>query len=222
MFMTSLWDSWGITITLETISGKIRDQMYCTYSHLGPLNISALESYICRRQEVEMLWENRVLHLEPSEDRKILPLLILQSSHQWEHFRLYTLLLMLDDSFALKSIALRFETDEAQEPAETIGKHDFCHAQICRLINARTHALTPSWLPDSQPSIPLDADDQVTLVLCMLVSLYGGKYVVDKVSKLGNSNLIEHMKKLRAPPASPLDNRQMNRNRTFGCFAQRF
>lgn len=185
----------------DRIGGRleiIRDQMYRQYSHLGPLTIPALESYICLQQEVEMLSDNRVLHLEPSEDNRILPLLILQSKDGWVHLSLYTLLLMLDEDSELKSVALRFETDESQAPTAIVGKHDFCHAQFCRRINARTHALTPGWLPDSQPSIPLDADDQVTLVLCMLVSLYGGRYVVDRVTKLGNKNLLEHMKKLRA------------------------
>lgn len=189
--------------------GNIRDQMYSEYYHLGPLTNSALKSYLCDkdRPEGEMLRDHRVLYLEPSVDKKILPVVTLDSSREWVNFRLYALLLMLDEGFELKSIALRFETDEAQEPTQTKGRHDFCHAQICRSIGNRTQALTPSWLPDSQPSIPLDADDQVTLVLCMLVSLYGGKRVVDRVYKLGNKNLIEHMKKLRAlqPPPSTTD-----------------
>ena len=81
---------------------------------------------------------------------------------------------MLNEESELKSLAMRFETDEGEHQSDgEIGSHDFCHAQLCRAITRRIPALTPSWLPDSQPSIPLDAEDQVSLVLCMLTSLYG-------------------------------------------------
>ena len=106
---------------------------------------------------------------------------------------------MLDDNSALQALAIRFETDEGgRKPEEKIGAHDFCHAQLCNGINGRTQGSTPTWLPDSQPSFPLDADDQVGLVICMLTALYGGAHVLRKFGAAGDTQLRQHLMKVRA------------------------
>ena len=139
------------------------------------------------------------LYLEPPKNRRMLPLVTLQSSDKWVHFRIYALLAMLDDKDEFRSLAMRFETDEGAIPATgKIGSHDFCHAQFCRSISGRVQALTPQWMPESQPSFPLDAEDHLGLVLCALVSLYGGRHVAEKVKSLGNKNLVNHLKCIRA------------------------
>ena len=142
------------------------------------------------------------LDFEPTEDKRILPLVTMQSSQGWLHLSIYTLLTMLDDHDVLRSLAVRFETSEG-DPDDNLGKHDFLHAQLCNYIynsdgRIIAKAKTPDWLPTSQPSFPLDADNQVGLVLCMLTSLYGGAHVLNKFSAAGDNKLREHLGRVRA------------------------
>ena len=131
--------------------------------------------------DLNMMEQNHYVILEPTESKDILPFVTLHSSGDWDNFRIYALLATLDDNSNLQSLAIRFETDEGGRRQESkLGMHDFCHAQLCKVIKGRVKASTPPWLPDSQPSIPLDAGNQASLVLCMLVSLYGGKCVAKR------------------------------------------
>ena len=176
----------------------LRDEMYRIYRP-GYVNPQGLHKLLNRNPDIGMRNEHLFLFLEPIEDKNILPLLTLESSSEWIHFRIYVLLTMLDECAALQAMAIRFETDEGvPQPDGTPGSHDFCHAQLCRCINGNTLATTPSWIPESQPSIPLDADDQVGLVLCMLTSLYGARHVLKRLDRARDRDLREHAKKVRA------------------------
>ena len=60
------------------------------------------------------------------------------------------------------------------------GIHDFHHAQLIRKfgqgkLDNKLQIDCPIWIPQSQPSFPLPAECPVTLLLCMLVTLYGRK-----------------------------------------------
>ena len=186
--------------------GALRDKVYEKYRPI-PVDTRALRSELSKSAEVEMREQNRFLHLEPIKGKNMLPIVTMQSTDQWCHFRIYALLTMLDNCSALQSLAIRFETDEGDAQQECgIGSHDFCHAQLCKCITRDVEASTPDWLPDSQPSIPLDADNQVGLVLCMLTSLYGGGYVLRKLSVGRDRNLQKHLRRVRAlRPPCPSD-----------------
>ena len=61
------------------------------------------------------------------------------------------------------------------------GIHDFHHAQLIRKfgqekLDNKLQIDCPIWLPQSQPSFPLPAKCPVTLLLCLIVTLYGRKY----------------------------------------------
>ena len=192
----------GFLSPYEKMEGRLamlRDEVYSKYCQLSPVDANGLNSILRNPAAVEMRDKNLVLYLEPLENKQILPLVTLHSSEDWVHFSIYALLTMLNEESELKSLAMRFETDEGEHQSDgEVGAHDFCHAQLCRAITSRMQALTPSWLPDSQPSIPVDAEDQVSLVLCMLTSLYGGRHVVKKVSATGTRDLDKHLKAVRA------------------------
>ncbi len=166
-------------------------------------NCSAIMSHygVC---DVEWTTQHRFLFLEPIKDEDILPFLTLQSSDNWRQFRIYALLALSDDKSKHQSLAIRFETPEGEYIEDSKrGKHDFFHAQLCKNIfdSSRivvAQATTPEWLPTSQPSFPLDADNQVSLVLCMLTSLYGGRYVLSKFPATGDKNIQEYIQKVRA------------------------
>ena len=184
----------------------LRDKVYETYQP-NFVDADTLHTKLCRDNDVEMRDQHLFLYFNPIESKKIVPLVTLQSSGKWDHFRIYTLLTMLDEKSELKALALRFETDEGGRRQEgEIGSHDFCHAQLCNSIGRRIRASTPPWFPDSQPSIPLDADNQVSLVLCMLTSLYGGAYVRRRFNASDGKGLQKHLNKVRALRASTTTN----------------
>ena len=175
----------------------LRDKVYRVYRP-NHVDADGLRGLARGSSELGLRDQHRFLFLEPVIDKTILPLLTLETSDQWVHFRVYVLLTMLDQCAALQALAIRFETDEGgPNPVGMPGSHDFCHAQFCRNINGTTPS-TISWLPESQPSFPLDAEDQVGLVLCMLTSLYGGRHVFERLQTTGDSAIRQHLEKVRA------------------------
>ncbi len=77
-------------------------------------------------------------------------------------------LLCLDES-RLKAIGFRLEEWKT---------HQFYHAQFISDLgpsDVANQLLCPEWIPDSQPSFPVPADCPVSLILCLLLTLYGLK-----------------------------------------------
>ncbi len=178
----------------------LHEKTYKEYHELAlPVDIMQLKRNFDNNKEVDMMERNMFLYLEPTKSKSILPLVTIQSSNKWCHFRIYALLTMLDRDSNLQSLAIRYETDEGDgQIGSATGAHDFCHAQLCRYITGKVPASTPAWLPESQPSFPLDAEDQIGLVVCMLTSIYGGAHVLRKLSASGDRDLRKHMRKVRA------------------------
>ena len=78
-----------------------------------------------------------------------------------------------DDSSSTNDQNLR--TDNA------CGIHDFHHAQLIRTLGQsklddKLKIDCPVWIPQSQPSFPLPVECPVTLLLCVIITLYGRKY----------------------------------------------
>ncbi len=176
----------------------LREQVNEKYRPI-PVDVYGLNGLFGGSLELGLRDQHRFLFLEPVPDTTILPLVTLETSNRWVNFRAYVLLTMLDQCAALQALAIRFETDEGvPQTTGKRGSHDFCHAQLCRYINDTTRATTPRWLPESQPSFPLDAEDQIGLVLCMLTTIYGGRHVVERINTTGDRALRRHLKKVRA------------------------
>lgn len=87
------------------------------------------------------------------------------------------------------------EEDEGDERDEA-GRHDFCHAQLIRSLGYGPRVECPSWLPETQPSFPLTADGPVTLVLCLLLSLYGKRYCWNFYTEHQIFDLKSHLNRL--------------------------
>ena len=188
----------GIAHILNGNLAYLRDQVYCAYRPEA-VEPRSLTGMFGAKQEIGLRDQNRFLYLVPTEDERILPFVTLHSDDKWRHFKVYVLLSMLDEKSRLKALVMRFETDEGdRNPSGKIGSHDFCHAQFCESINGIIQASTPSWMPTSQPSIPLDADNQISLVLCMLVSVYGGAFVKSRIDSAGIGGIQKHLDKVRA------------------------
>lgn len=88
-----------------------------------------------------------------------------------------------------KAIGYRYESGD--------GKHNYCHIQHIRYFNDDYQLPTEGWIPDSSPTIPIDAGGPVGLLLCVLGSLYGTKYVDQLAGKVDLRRVrhsIEHMR----------------------------
>lgn len=162
------------------------------------MDADQFRSFLCKYSEVRMRDDSHYLLLEQTKDKKIWPLVTMHSAGKWVNFRIYTLLTTLDENSDIQALSIRFETDEGGHQSKGDGSHDFCHAQFCNSISNRVCATTPKWLPESQPSIPVDAEDQISLVLCMLISLYGGAHVRRRINDSGDRNILKHLKSVRA------------------------
>ncbi len=87
------------------------------------------------------------------------------------------------DDAKLRGICFRMESPYVEEgenasndDEEKIGRHDFYHAQLLERFRWGSAIEFPDWLPCSQPSFPLTATCPITLMLCLLLTLYGKKY----------------------------------------------
>lgn len=158
---------------------------------VSTLRPDQLPTIVGKPNNVRMLRSNQYLLLEPTKKDYMLPLVTLHSCEEWIHFRVYTMLTKRHGAKGVESVALRFETNEGS------GAHDYCHAQMCRSIGKHS-ATNSSWLPQSEPAFPLDAGDQVSLVLCLLTSLYGGRIVLSRLKGANIDGIDTHLKHVRA------------------------
>ena len=89
-----------------------------------------------------------------------------------------------DENQIPSGIGFRLETPEIMnQPDATTnneGIHDFHHAQLIKKfgkkkLDRKLQIKCPNWLPESQPSFPLPAKCPVSLLFCLIVTLYGRK-----------------------------------------------
>lgn len=142
----------------------------------------------------------KVIYLPPLEkDPNCVPILSLyfKLKETRSIAKLRVLLICLDENrkpHGIYGIGFRMETPEkvnqsvnssvnsqSENTVDNNGSHDFHHAQLIRKfgqskLDDKLQIDCPIWLPQSQPSFPLPAECPVTLLLCLLVTLYGRKY----------------------------------------------
>lgn len=71
----------------------------------------------------------------------------------------------------LHAFGLRFETPESND------NHKYYHAQLIKPPSGFTSSGgSQRWLPETQPCLVLHAEDEISLLACLLVSLYGLEY----------------------------------------------
>ena len=133
--------------------------------------------------KVNFFNENKVLYLPPlrkdAEDAEFVPIFSLccnlSKDQSVARFRVILVSLDENDKTKLNGIGFRMETPDGT------GIHDFHHAQLIQQFSPKQfddklRAQCPCWLPESQPSFPLPADCPVTLLLCIIITLYGWEY----------------------------------------------
>lgn len=126
----------------------------------------------------------QVLYLPPLEKNpRCVPILSLycKLNDRQSIARFRVMLVRLDKKGKPYGIGFRLETPHSQDQdvdTASEGMHDFHHAQLIRRfrqedLDSELQIDCPIWLPDSQPSFPLPANCPVTLLLCLIVTLYG-------------------------------------------------
>lgn len=106
-----------------------------------------------------------------------------------------------DDSYAT---GWRFESPEMPGDDGNPSTHGFYHAQPGHSVRTLTgdHPLpVPERLiPVGQPTLPLDARDEVDLLVCLLVSIYGLTEAQALISNIQDTCLIDRLATLTCVP----------------------
>jgi hypothetical protein len=93
------------------------------------------------------------------------------------------MLLKLNEGERPDCIGFRFEGSEAEDGEEC--DHNYWHMQLVSKIKTKIGNRFPvskNWLPTGIPCIPIKTQCPVSLLLCLLVSLYGPdifSYLID-------------------------------------------
>lgn len=187
---------------LRLLEGR-SDQMVNAFNAMlpawPPVEEKEMEHLFSHPARVDIHLHRRALYLPPmNEEPDFLPLLTLECC--------------LDDESDTMKLRVMFvhcgEDDERHCIGFRMEKgtsiHSYFHAQL--IVNlegvanpADSHLRCPCRIPLEQPAIPLKAEDAVTLVLCLLVSLYGVKYCWDLVTKYHVSELTRYLKGFGVP-----------------------
>lgn len=176
----------------------VHQQVYQTYAAFPEKQLGKLLS---AELEFDSASQNRYLFLEPIDKGTIVPMLSFAYNFQRTNAELrLQVALFVPNGRTVAAIGCRFE------PSEGRGIHDYFHAQMFRQFKGRAAGpclpCCPPWLPISRPAFPLKADDAVTLLISMLISLYGIDFAQDlRQASFGNA-LKPYMEKL-CPTAAP-------------------
>lgn len=135
--------------------------------------------------EVNFSKRKAILFLPPLEkDGDFVPILNMECEvgETINSMSLYVLLVQeREEGKKPRGLAFRFESPENEhyEEESNEGLHDFYHVQFIKGFEYGPEFEIPQWVPMSQPSFPLLADDPLTLVFALLMTLYGKKYCWD-------------------------------------------
>jgi hypothetical protein len=157
---------------------------------LIPFSEAQLEGLLLKKLEFDSLQMNRYLFLEPiDEGASIVPVLSFGYSFQRSKAELrLRLALFVPHDNDLAAIGFRFE------PPEGPGTHNYYHAQMFREFHGGGAGpclpSCPPWLPTSRPAFHLKADDPVTLLISMVISLYG----IDRVQEFRQATFANDLK----------------------------
>lgn len=187
---------------------KIYQDISLVFNSVG--SREALEKFLPSESKVQSAFPPKTfLYLDPvTRDRIMVPALWIKCDfgRSIPEVRL-RLGFFLEHEGEVKAFGYRFEAPEGLGPKGE-GRHHYYHAQFINRF--QDEILLPpqefhDWFPTSQPAFPLDADDPVKLVLCLLISLYG----LDDVGKLMKNSGLEnrlnkYLKEMRFWPVEPI------------------
>ena len=173
----------------QNLSSPALETYQTASKKLHPITLPDIKN-LFKTGEVNSSQWGKVLYLPPLEkDDYFVPILSLKcklyETPSIAQFRV--MLICLEENQTTDEfygIGFRMETPSSMYqdscPNDNNGIHDFYHAQLVRKLDSKLknklQITCPNWIPDSQPSFPLPADCPVTLLLCLIVTLYGKNY----------------------------------------------
>ena len=172
------------------------DQAMKTYNSIInkwiPITIREIESLFSKSKQDFSKW-GKVLYLPPlKKDAHFVPVLSLDCKwNQTPYSARFKVMLVSSvcrcnctkQNQKPYGIGFRLETPESVNQTVStskVGIHDFHHAQLIKKFGKKKLDRSlqidcPSWLPESQPSFPLPAKCPVSLLFCVIATLYGKK-----------------------------------------------
>ena len=182
-----------------------------------PITLKEIESLFTKSQQDFSKW-GKVLYLPPlKKDAHFVPVLSLDCKWNQTQYSARLKVMMVcrrnctDENQKPYGIGFRLETPESTNQTETPvgneGIHDFHHAQLIKKfgkesLDSKLQIECPSWLPESQPSFPLPAKCPMSLLFCLIATLYGKKEYFDyrgmfpKQKHYHGYNVRDHLKEL--------------------------
>lgn len=157
---------------------KINNEAYSTYTELikyfFPLSEEEAEAFFLDSKSVNfnLSEERKAIYLSPiSNQPRFVPVISLECdlNDAISNIKIRTMLIQKRNN-VLKGIGFRFEKGD--------NTHNYHHVQLIQELQGVKHTSNPiverlDWLPESEPAIPIKADNPITLLLCSLISIYG-------------------------------------------------
>lgn len=162
----------------STLSGKLSDLHDLISAAYQGFNDRELEILLSKQKPpiADFGEHGKVLFLEPiAGPRCMIPILSLRYDfcRSIPEVRLRLALFLFDERQNVAAIGYRFESPEGE------GTHHYYHAQLIHDLDQGHSLPCPAWVPTTQPAFALDAENALTLFVCMLIALYGLEYVAE-------------------------------------------
>jgi len=164
-----------------------------------PIEERELEKLLKHPDQLDLEFEkHKVLYLPPLKKGGVfVPAMSMNCviNDDVEDIKIRVMLVRRDgESNQLQGIGFRLESPEG----EGEDRHDFYHAQLIAGFRKEKDIKSISWLPDSQPSFPILARCPITMILSLLITLYGKNYCLEFYNNysLHRANIKSYMNQL--------------------------
>jgi len=184
------------------IPERTHETLYHLMPKWEPISEKEIESLFSDPNcvEVRLSARHKVLYLPRMEEEPdFLPVLSLECKLDDENdvMKLRLMLVHCGENGG-KPHGIGFRMEEGE------NIHGFYHAQMIKNLEGAATVEEPPIecplrFPETQPSIPLRAEDSITLVLCLLISLYGIEYCWTLANEHQLSELTGYLKYFGAP-----------------------
>lgn len=177
---------------------KINGDAYSTYTELirsfAPLTEKETEALFLdsKSANFNLSDKRKAIYLSPTSNQpRHVPVISLECNMNDAESKIKIRIMLIQKrNNVLKGVGFRFEKGD--------DTHNFYHVQLIQELQGAKHVSNPiveysEWLPESEPAIPVKADDPVTLLLCSLISLYGLRTCYKLITEYHISELTHYL-----------------------------
>lgn len=164
---------------------NISDKVQKTWEQLSqswwpPLKEKELEELLSGSDELHMrISDKKIFYLPPLERKgEFVPAMCMECDidNNRESLKLRIMLVRHnEETNSLQGIGFRLESPQGSGQS----RHDFYHMQLIKGFRTGRDVEDIPWLPDSQLSFPILAKSPITMVLSLLITLYGKNYCLE-------------------------------------------